>query len=331
MRFEYDRRPPPAPAPVRPGSDNGWYADLPPAEGLDGDDYYADWEPVQPHGRSSQRFDQDYEEPDDYFDDEYGDDAEYGGTVFPPSTSVFGSRSMLTDDGLSSLPPPPQSPGRGSRPHAPGLGARLSMEPEYGDEDEFSYQDYFADDDDDEVEDLVERTSAVTRNALEWAVVLVGALLIALLLRVSLFQAYYIPSESMESTLSVDDRVMVNKISYRLHDIHRGDVVVFARPDGQEGPIKDLIKRVIGLPGETVEARDNIVYINGIRLQEPYLDPGIITADFGPTVVPEGEVFVMGDNRGASFDSRRFGSIGEDRVVGRAFVLFWPINRLGPL
>ncbi|MDH3682683.1 MAG: signal peptidase I [Acidimicrobiia bacterium] len=196
--------------------------------------------------------------------------------------------------------------------------------------DERDYDDYFDDDEDDDLVE-VEATSSATRNALEWAVVLVGAVLVALLLRASLFQAFWIPSESMETTLLTNDRVLVNKLSYRLHDIHRGDVVVFTRPDQEPGEIRDLIKRVIGLPGETVEARDNSIYINGQRLHEPYLDEGIVTADFGPTVVPEGEVFVMGDNRADSYDSRWFGTVTEDQVIGRAFVLFWPVNRVSSL
>ena len=214
------------------------------------------------------------------------------------------------------------SAGSWDRSHSPG-----DRDPNR-DPDELHYDDYFDDDEDD---DLVDATSTITRNALEWAVVLVGAVLVALLLRASLFQAFYIPSESMEATLSINDRVLVNKVSYRLHDINRGDIVVFARPDDQQGDIRDLIKRVIALPGETVEAKDNELYINGQRLIEPYLDEGVVTTNFGPTVIPEGQIFVMGDNRTESYDSRLFGPIEEDRVVGRAFVLFWPLNRAGSL
>lgn len=196
-------------------------------------------------------------------------------------------------------------------------------------DDDLDYDDYF--DDDEDVDDL-DLDSESTRNAVEWAVVLVGAVLVALLLRASLFQAFWIPSESMETTLLVDDRVLVNKVSYQLHDVHRGDVVVFARPDNDPAEIRDLIKRVVGLPGETVEGRGGSVYINGMRLEESsYLDVGVVTEDFEPVVVPENEVFVMGDNRGNSTDSRVFGTVSEERIVGRAFVLFWPVNRIGSL
>ncbi len=174
-----------------------------------------------------------------------------------------------------------------------------------------------------------ERSSA--RGVIEWIVVLGSAVVVALLLRAFLFQAFYIPSESMEETLLVDDRVLVNKLSYRLHDINRGDVVVFRRPEAGAGEFRDLIKRVIGLPGETIEARDNTIYINGQVLIEPYLTAGEVIADFDPVVIPEGELFVMGDNRDNSGDSRVFGTIDTERVIGRAFFLFWPLDRIGSL
>lgn len=163
----------------------------------------------------------------------------------------------------------------------------------------------------------------------EWVVVLVGAVAFALVLRAALFQAFWIPSESMESTLQLQDRVLVNKVSYRLHDVNRGDVVVFRRPDDEPAEIRDLIKRVIGLPGETIEGRDNAVWINGQRLEESYLADDEVILPFGPVTVEEGHVFVMGDNRDESLDSRFFGTVPEDRIVGRAFVLFWPIDRAG--
>lgn len=169
------------------------------------------------------------------------------------------------------------------------------------------------------------------RGVLEWIVVLGSAVIVALLLRAFLFQAFFIPSESMEATLQVDDRVLVNKLSYRIGDVSRGEVVVFRRPDDQPGEFRDLIKRVIGLPGESIEARDNTIFIDGQVLIEPYLTPGEAIGDFGPVVIPEREYFVMGDNRDNSGDSRVFGPIDEDRFIGRAFFLFWPLDRIGSL
>jgi signal peptidase I len=142
--------------------------------------------------------------------------------------------------------------------------------------------------------------------------------------------AFYIPSASMVSTLEEGDRVLVNKLSYKLHDVHRGDIIVFERPDSEpDTGIEDYIKRVIGLPGETVEGREGHVVIDDRILEEPYLDEGTTTTDFAPVVVPAGEVFVMGDNRAVSIDSRTFGAIPEDTIVGRAFVRIWPLTHLG--
>jgi signal peptidase I len=120
--------------------------------------------------------------------------------------------------------------------------------------------------------------------------------------------------------------VLVNKLSYHLHDVHRGDVVVFERPPGvPDTGIKDLIKRVVGLPGDTLESRDGHVYLNGKRLEEGYLDAGVLTVNLTRQTIPAGHVFVMGDNRGNSEDSRVFGPIDEDLVVGRAFIRVWPL------
>jgi len=172
-----------------------------------------------------------------------------------------------------------------------------------------------------------ERSGA--RSALEWVLVVGGALVLALIIRTFLLAAFYIPSESMVNTLEKGDRVLVNKLSYHLHPIHRGDVVVFERPPGEpDTTIKDLIKRVVGLSGDVVEGRDCKVLINGQALNEPYTD-GKCTSTFGPISVPDGQIFVMGDNRPASQDSRVFGPIDEDLVVGRAFVIIWPIGHWG--
>lgn len=171
-----------------------------------------------------------------------------------------------------------------------------------------------------------------TRSAIEWVAVIVGALVVALVVKTFLIQAFYIPSESMVPTLKVGDRVLVNKLSYRTGDIDRGDVVVFSRPGGPGSDgIEDLIKRVVALPGETVEGREGRVHIDGEALAEPYLPDGVATSTFPPYVVPEDHVWVMGDNRGASDDSRRFKGVPTGDVVGRAFVVIWPLPEIGTL
>ena len=165
-----------------------------------------------------------------------------------------------------------------------------------------------------------------TRNTVEWVAIVVGALLVALLVKTFLVQAFYIPSLSMYPTLDEGDRVLVNKLSYDLHDINRGDLIVFDRPQETTDGIKDLIKRVIALPGETIETLDGKVYVDGEPLDESYLQPGVRTNDLTRQRIPDGHVFVMGDNRTNSQDSREFGPISEDDVVGRAFVRVWPIT-----
>ena len=120
------------------------------------------------------------------------------------------------------------------------------------------------------------------RSALEWFLVIVGALAIAFTLRATTFQVFYIPSGSMEPTLAIGDRVVVNQWSYRLHDVNRGDIVVFSRPPGESSAeVKDLIKRVVGLPGDTVTIADDHVLINGDVLDEPYLPQGTHTDGTG--------------------------------------------------
>lgn len=182
------------------------------------------------------------------------------------------------------------------------------------------------------------------RNLVEWVVIAGGALLVAFVVKTFLLQAFYIPSLSMAPTLKVNDRVLVNKLSYDLHDVNRGDVVVFESPPNDGSVTKDLIKRVIGLPGETIEARDGHIVINGRVLDEPYLDtdietrgpvchtqslPGCVGSD--KVVVPEDAYFVMGDNRANSRDSRFVGAIPGSLIIGRAFIRVWPLTAVGLL
>jgi signal peptidase I len=169
------------------------------------------------------------------------------------------------------------------------------------------------------------------RNAVEWVGIIVLALLAAVLIKTFLLQAFYIPSESMDPTLKIGDRVLVNKLSYKMHDVHRGDIVVFTRPPNEQGSdpsIKDLIKRVIALPGERVEGRGGHILIDGKDLAEPYLPAGVTTLDFPAQVIPANSYWVMGDNRPRSMDSRFFGPIGKNLLVGRAFIRIWPVQHI---
>ena len=161
----------------------------------------------------------------------------------------------------------------------------------------------------------------------DWALVVVIALVVALGVRTFLLAHFVVEGSSMYSTLETGDRVFVNKVSYRLHDPNRGDVVVLHEIRGTTE--RDLIKRVIAVGGEEIEMRSCEVRIGGQLLIEPYLDPTVVTpgncgGDFGPILVPEGAVFVMGDNRAGSQDSRTLGPVLLDDIVGRAFVVFWP-------
>ena len=192
------------------------------------------------------------------------------------------------------------------------------------------------------------------RSLVEWVVVIGASLGVALLIQAFLFQPFRIPSLSMSPTLHVGDRIVVNKLSYHTHDVHRGDVVVFTRPRckapatptwancGDLERLDDLVKRVVGLPGNRLYIANDRVYVNGRALSEPYVRKGanIVPQPPGcgfagtaakPYVVPMGMVFVMGDNRDDSIDSRCFGPITEKSIVGRAFFKIWPPGRIGGL
>lgn len=171
------------------------------------------------------------------------------------------------------------------------------------------------------------RLSPGARAFVDWVLVVGIALLVAVLVRTFLLAHFVVDGTSMATTLDSGDRVFVNKLSYRLHDPNRGDVVVLHQISGSSE--RDLIKRVIGLPGEVVQVVSCEVRIDGRMLLEPYLDPAVVTpgncgGDTEPTRVPPDHVFVMGDNRSGSQDSRALGPISEDELVGRAFVVFWP-------
>jgi len=158
------------------------------------------------------------------------------------------------------------------------------------------------------------------------------ALILATLIRTFVAEARYIPSSSMEPTLQINDRLIIEKISYHLHDPKRGDVVVFNPTKAlQERNFKDaFIKRSIGLPGDTIKVTKGTVYVNGGRLAEDYIaqKPDY---EYGPVKVPDGQYLVFGDNRNNSYDSHYWGFVPKDKLIGRACVRFWPFNRLGML
>jgi signal peptidase I len=181
-----------------------------------------------------------------------------------------------------------------------------------------------------------------TRWITEAVIVIVVAVLVAVLLRAFVVQTFFIPSGSMEPTLQIGDRILVNKLSYHLHGVERGDIVVFSRPPTENcgGPeVNDLVKRVIGLPGDVISASGGYVYIDGKRLDESWLpasEQGITVAGPAgnasnlahPYRVPADNYFVMGDNRADSCDSRYWGPIAKSLIVGKVEVRVWPISSL---
>jgi signal peptidase I len=197
-----------------------------------------------------------------------------------------------------------------------------------------------------------ERADAARAFWKELPVLIVVALVVAVLIKTFLVQAFFIPSGSMRDTLEVGDRVMVNKLAYRFGEPARGDVIVFDSPLVEQGggenllgavfrnigealglstPESALIKRVIAVGGDTLEIDGNQMLINGTVIDEPYLTRNVRMSDYGPIDVPADHVFVMGDNRNQSEDSRVFGPIQESSIIGRAFVKVWPPGRWGGL
>lgn len=200
----------------------------------------------------------------------------------------------------------------------------------------------------------------------ETVAVIAIALVISLVVKTFLVQAFYIPSSSMEDTLAINDRILVNKLVPAVSELQRGDVVVFTDPGGWLGDLpvepnvakrvvievltfvgiiphdagEHLIKRVVGLPGDRVAccSVDGRLTVNGAEVEEPYLKPGVAPSQFTfDVVVPEGALWVMGDNRANSADSRAHlgdpggGFVPLDDVVGRAVVIMWPLDRLTSL
>ena len=190
-----------------------------------------------------------------------------------------------------------------------------------------------------------EGSARSVKKAIEWLAVIVGALLVAFLIKTFLMQAYYIPSSSMTPALQIGDRVLVNKLSYEFGEVSRGDLVVFKRTEVDTGNKTDLIKRVIATEGELLEISGGEIFItekggkDRKLLVEPYLADGVTTQGFAfeglcpeseanTCLIPENFIFVMGDNRSGSRDSRYFGPVNTDDIVGRAFIRIWPLGSL---
>ncbi len=165
------------------------------------------------------------------------------------------------------------------------------------------------------------------RLAYEVVETVLPALVIVLVINAFLAQATRVEGQSMEPNLHDNQRVIIEKISYRFHPPRRGDIVVLQLPNRHSDP---LIKRVVGLPGETVEIRGGQVLINGQVLDEPYLDQYTYQG-MPPRVVPDDEIFVLGDNRGYSNDSRAFGFVPYSDIIGRAWFRYWPPLEIGPV
>jgi signal peptidase I len=176
------------------------------------------------------------------------------------------------------------------------------------------------------------RRPSLRRRLFEWLIIAAIAVSVALLLRIFVVQTFYIPSPSMTPTLKVGDRILVNKLAYRLHGVGRGDIIVFRRPPAEDcgTPVTDLVKRVIGLPGETISDKNGTVFIDGRVLAQPWLpknDPNTYTPSFGPVKIGPNSYFVMGDDRTVSCDSRYWGTVSRSLIIGKVEMRIWPIRR----
>lgn len=175
---------------------------------------------------------------------------------------------------------------------------------------------------------LSEQEEKKTSYFKDYLLPVIIALAIVVVLRAFVIGMYFVPSESMVPTLLIDDHVVATKMSYKLHEPERGDVVVFKYPQ-DESVI--YVKRLIGLPGETIEIKNNTVFVDGTPLVEDYLNSGTNMPDYGPVTVPEDNYFMLGDNRNNSSDSRVWGFVPEENLVGKAQFIYWPFDHAGRL
>ena len=160
----------------------------------------------------------------------------------------------------------------------------------------------------------------------ELPLLILAAVVAAWLIKTFLFQPFYIPTPSMEPTLKVRDRILVSKLSYRFGQPKQGDIVVFLAPHETN---RDFIKRVIATEGQRVQIREGEVFVNNKPQKEPWAQKDHDLTNYGPVTVPKDGIFVMGDNRANSFDSRLFGPLGEEKLIGKALFIYWPPERMG--
>ena len=193
------------------------------------------------------------------------------------------------------------------------------------------------------IDRVTQRLPRGVRIALDWVVTIGVAVAIVLTVKVEVANPYRIPSASMEPTLrcarpapgcdaSFSDRVIANRLAYRFRDPHRGDIVVFEAPPAAKQQCSEggtFVKRLVGLPGEVVSERAGIVYVDGKQLSEPYVDPRRrdTTTQTWPRVPPD-QYFVMGDNRASSCDSREWGPVPRENLIGPVLMTYWPLNRI---
>ncbi|MDX2379331.1 MAG: signal peptidase I [Acidimicrobiia bacterium] len=236
----------------------------------------------------------------------------------PPRQPVEVAATQILDSARPSAAGTPPASGHVDGTHAaPGVGAGVPPIDTTSDVDTAI-----------DPEPVGGRRTSGARVFIDWIVVIAIALLVAFLVRGFVLAHFVVDGSSMSPTLESGDRVFVNKLSYRLHDPNRGDVVVLHQISGASE--RDLIKRVIAVDGEEIEMRSCQVFVDGAALDEPYLAPATLNGncggDFAPVLVPSDSVFVMGDNRGGSQDSRQLGPIDDSDLIGRAFVVFWPVG-----
>jgi signal peptidase I len=169
---------------------------------------------------------------------------------------------------------------------------------------------------------------------IEWGAIIVVAVLVAFVVRTYIVQTFYIPSGSMEPTLQVGDRILVSKLSTEFGSVHIGDILVFKRPPKENcggAPVPFLVKRVIGLPGDHLTSKGNTIYVNGKVLDQTWSYYNPVSPAIGNVVVPKNTYFMMGDNHGDSCDSRYWGPLPANLVVGKAVLRIWPLSRFGTL